>query len=81
MDIFGSGGGEQLAESAQVEFLGGIPMDPAVREGGDSGKPIVIENPDSAVTAALEEIAIKTALRASQLALTGRTEELSIHIE
>ena len=42
MDVFGAGGGEKMAEAAQVEFLGSIPMDPAVREGGDNGKPIVV---------------------------------------
>ena len=81
MDVFGAGGGEKMAEAAQVEFLGGIPMDPAVREGGDNGKPIVVANPDSKVTAALEEIAVKTALRASQQAFAASAQPLSISIE
>jgi ATP-binding protein involved in chromosome partitioning len=81
MDIFGTGGGEKMAGEAGVEFLGGIPMDPAVREGGDSGKPIVVEQPDSAVTAALQEIAIKTTLRASKLALSSETQKLSITLD
>ena len=81
MDIFGAGGGEKMAGEAGVEFLGGIPMDPAVREGGDSGKPIAIEDPDSAVTAALEGIAVKTALLASKLALASESETLSISID
>ena len=81
MDIFGTGGGESMAEAADVEFLGGIPMDPAVREGGDSGKPIVVSKPDSPVTAALEEITVKIALRASKLALSAETESISISLE
>lgn len=40
-DIFGSGGGESLAKKLNTNFLGGIPIDPRIREGGDSGKPIV----------------------------------------
>lgn len=47
MDIFGTGGGERLAKAARVPFLGGIPMDPAVRVGGDMGMPIVLAKPDS----------------------------------
>jgi ATP-binding protein involved in chromosome partitioning len=42
-DIFGSGGGESFAEDVEMPFLGRIPLDPAIREGGDSGKPIVLE--------------------------------------
>ncbi|GJQ63433.1 MAG: iron-sulfur cluster carrier protein [Melioribacteraceae bacterium] len=46
-DIFGSGGGERLAGELGTKFLGGIPIDPRIREGGDSGKPIVYGIPDS----------------------------------
>ena len=46
-DIFGSGGGEKLSKELNVEFLGGIPIDSRIREGGDYGKPIVNEYPDS----------------------------------
>ncbi len=49
MDVFGSGGGQRLAEEAGVPFIGAIPMDPAVRVGGDNGKPVVVTNPDSPV--------------------------------
>ncbi len=45
-DIFGSGGGEKLANKLKTKFLGGIPIDPRIREGGDSGKPIVQALPD-----------------------------------
>ncbi len=46
-DIFGVGGGEKLAGELDTKFLGGIPIDMSIREGGDSGKPFVVENPDS----------------------------------
>lgn len=45
-DIFGSGGGEKLATELDTAFLGGIPLDPRIREGGDSGKPIVADLPE-----------------------------------
>ncbi len=54
MDIFGSGGGEKMAQAADVKFLGAVPMDPAVREGGDSGKPIVVAFPESKVAEDVE---------------------------
>ncbi|MCC6221385.1 MAG: Mrp/NBP35 family ATP-binding protein [Deltaproteobacteria bacterium] len=41
-DIFGTGGGESLAKRYGIKFLGSIPLDIAVREGGDSGNPIAI---------------------------------------
>jgi len=40
--IFGSGGGETLADDVEMPFLGEIPLDPAVREGGDAGRPLVL---------------------------------------
>lgn len=45
-DIFGSGGGEKLSKELDTAFLGGIPIDPRIREGGDSGKPIVVDLPE-----------------------------------
>ena len=65
MDIFGSGGGERLAKEAGVPFIGGIPMDPAVREGGDTGKPVVVTHPDSPVSKALAQIAEDVAAKIS----------------
>ncbi len=45
-DIFGNGGGESLAKELGTTFLGGIPIDPRIREGGDTGKPIVNQLPE-----------------------------------
>ncbi|MCK9281367.1 MAG: Mrp/NBP35 family ATP-binding protein [Melioribacteraceae bacterium] len=42
-DIFGNGGGESLAKEFDVTLLGQIPIDSRIREGGDSGKPVVYE--------------------------------------
>lgn len=79
MDIFGSGGGESLAAQAGVPFLGKVPIDPRVREGGDSGKPVLVAHPDSPVSQALRGIAGQIAARLSVAALSqGNT--LSINI-
>ncbi len=74
MDIFGSGGGEQLAQATETTFLGKVPIDQNVRIGGDSGKPIVAAYPDSPVATALTEIAQKVAARVSVAALGGKNE-------
>ncbi len=70
VEVFGSGGGESLATEMNVPFLGKIPMDPKVREGGDEGKPIVLAYPDSATAKVLlgiaEDIALKAALAAKE---------------
>lgn len=69
MDIFGAGGGLAMAKQANVPFFGTIPMDPAVRIGGDNGKPIVITQPDSAPAVALRLIAEKIAASLSVAAM------------
>ena len=54
-EIFGRGGGRKAAEQFQVPFLGEIPLDARVREGGDNGLPIFIANPQTpAATAFLK---------------------------
>jgi len=79
MDIFGSGGGEQLAQATDTPFLGKVPIDQNVRIGGDSGKPIVASHPDSAVAKSLYEIAESLAAKVSVAALSGKNE-VSINI-
>jgi len=74
MDIFGSGGGEQLAQATDTPFLGKIPIDQNVRIGGDSGRPVVVSHPDSPVALALTEIAQKLAAQISVAALGGKNE-------
>jgi len=74
MDIFGSGGGAELARATETTFLGNIPMDQNVRIGGDIGKPIVVSYPDSPVAKALTEITQKIAAKVSVAALSGKNE-------
>ena len=56
-EIFGSGGGAQLAEELGVPLLGQVPLVTAVREGGDSGSPIVVSAPSSEAAEAFRSIA------------------------
>lgn len=42
IDVFGSGGGKRTAEAMNVPFLGEVPLDPEIRKGGDSGRPVGI---------------------------------------
>lgn len=73
-EIFGSGGGQAVADSltksigAPVQLLGQIPLDTRLREGGDSGMPVVLGEPDSAAAVALRGIARGLGTRARGLA-------------
>ena len=71
MDLFGNGGGRKMAERLGVPFLGEIPVEPAVRIGGDSGKPIALSDPTSAAAQSLTRIAEAMAAQISIAALTG----------
>jgi ATP-binding protein involved in chromosome partitioning len=71
-DIFGSGGGEKIARELELEVLGRIPLEPAVRAGGDAGVPITSAQypggEDSRAAQALREVARTVAGRVSVLA-------------
>jgi ATP-binding protein involved in chromosome partitioning len=64
-DIFSHGGGAKAAVKLDVPFLGEIPIDPAIRQGGDEGRPIVIADPDSPQAKAFIAIAGKVAQQVS----------------
>jgi ATP-binding protein involved in chromosome partitioning len=65
--LFGQGGGAKIEREFGVPLLGQIPIEIAVREGGDGGNPIVVAAPASASAKALTEIAGKVAQRISIL--------------
>jgi ATP-binding protein involved in chromosome partitioning len=67
-DLFGQGGGEQLADQRGVPFLGSVPLDSQVRIGGDDGTPVVSSHPDSETAVALTKVAQEVAMRVSVLA-------------
>ncbi|MDP3712068.1 MAG: Mrp/NBP35 family ATP-binding protein [Mycobacteriales bacterium] len=62
IDVFGSGGGQAVASSlsqrlgADVPLLGQIPLDPRLREGGDSGQPLVLADPDAVASKELTRV-------------------------
>jgi ATP-binding protein involved in chromosome partitioning len=56
-EIFGYGGAERAAAELKVPFLGRLPLDQRVREGGDVGAPIVAVEPESEISEAFREIA------------------------
>jgi ATP-binding protein involved in chromosome partitioning len=61
IDVFGSGGGKRTAEAMGMPFLGELPLNPEVRIGGDSGRPIALLGPDDPQAAPFFEIARKVA--------------------
>ena len=58
-EVFGSGGGEQLAEELGISLLGRVSLDPLLRECGDTGEPLMAAAPDSTSAAELRQIADK----------------------
>jgi len=56
-EIFGQGGGAELAESLGVPLLAQVPLVPALREGGDVGLPVTVSDPDGETTAAFAAMA------------------------
>jgi ATP-binding protein involved in chromosome partitioning len=76
-DLFGKGGGESAATDMGVPFLGRIPVYQPIREGGDSGNPIVLSEPDSAAARAFFEVAERTAAQISIAALNPATAAVS----
>jgi len=56
-DLFGRGGGEKLADKMQIPFLGRIPLDPRMVVAGDSGKPFIVDHPETEAARALQHVA------------------------
>ena len=61
-EIFGAGGGQELADELEIPLLGQLPLVPALREGGDNGRPIAAVDPDSESAAAFRAIAERIAV-------------------
>lgn len=57
LDIFGSGGGQLVADRLGVPLLGSLPLSPALREAGDDGVPLVVSSPENSTSRTLSEIA------------------------
>jgi ATP-binding protein involved in chromosome partitioning len=74
IDVFGTGGGGQVADAltrvmgVKVPLLGEVPIDLKLREGGDAGRPLVLSDPDAPAARALRYVAERLAVRARGLA-------------
>jgi ATP-binding protein involved in chromosome partitioning len=66
--IFGEGGGRRVAEELGTDFLGEVPIDPRIVEGGDQGRPILLHAPDSQAAGAFRELASGLARKLAILA-------------
>lgn len=81
LDVFGAGGGQEVADrlarvlGSAVLLLGSVPLDPALRRGGDAGDPVVLSAPDSPAGRALAGVAERLAVRPR--GLVGRRLPLS----
>ncbi|MEJ7703951.1 MAG: Mrp/NBP35 family ATP-binding protein [Geodermatophilaceae bacterium] len=81
MDIFGSGGGQVVADAltrtlgTPVPLLGQVPLETRLRQSGDEGLPLVLSDPSSAAARALLDVA--DALAARQRGLAGRSLSLT----
>jgi ATP-binding protein involved in chromosome partitioning len=64
-NIFGEGGGQRLSDEYGVPFLGAVPLGMKVREGGDSGVPVVVSDPDSPQAEAFRHVAEEVARQVS----------------
>lgn len=80
-DIFGSGGGEKLSKELGVPFLGGIPIDPRIRIGGDKGLPIVFDTPDTEHAKIIQQISRNLAAQVNAVNLSSTGSKIDISFE
>jgi ATP-binding protein involved in chromosome partitioning len=66
--IFGAGGGERMGKDYNVELLGALPLDIAIREQADSGKPTLVSDPDGRVSQIYKQIARRVAVKIAEKA-------------
>jgi ATP-binding protein involved in chromosome partitioning len=77
-DIFGRGGGERLAEELGIPFLGRLPIYQPIREGSDSGVPLIISEPDSPASKAFIAAAERAAAQVSIASYSRSTIPLTV---
>jgi ATP-binding protein involved in chromosome partitioning len=78
IDVFSTGGGRRTAETMGVHFLSALPMNPAVRIGGDTGHPVATAGPDDPTAKDFYELASMIVMRAREAAsATGPTITIS----
>jgi ATP-binding protein involved in chromosome partitioning len=79
--IFGEGGGRSMAEQYDVNYLGGLPLDRAIREQVDGGNPTVVADPDGKVTAIYKDIARRATAKLAQQSKDYSTKFPTIKIQ
>ena len=83
MDVFGTGGGQIVADRLgvilghEVPLLASVPLDPTLRSGGDAGTPIVIDAPESPAAQQIQQVADKLAIRSDSL--VGKNLNLGVN--
>jgi ATP-binding protein involved in chromosome partitioning len=77
-DIFGHGGGEQMAAELGIPFVGRVPIYQPIREGSDSGVPLMIAEPDSPAARAFMAAAERTAAQVSIASYNRPTIQLTV---
>lgn len=83
MDVFGTGGGQIVADRLgvilghEVPLLASVPLDPTLRSGGDAGTPIVIDAPESPAAQQIRAVADKLAIRSDSL--VGKNLNLGVN--
>jgi ATP-binding protein involved in chromosome partitioning len=80
-DIFGTDGGKKLAEELAIPLLGSIPINQDIREGGDKGKPIVFDMPDSEQARKFVEISRNMAALISKNNYSSGLSDIEISME
>ena len=78
IDVFSKGGGEKTAQQFGVPFLGRIEMDPTIREGGDSGHPVVLAGESANNAKSLFAFAHKVVERVAETNASGAGNVLSV---
>jgi len=79
-DIFGTGGGKKLAEELSIPLLGSIPISQETREGGDKGKPIVFDKPNSEQSKKFLEISRNMAAEISKNNYSSSSPKIEISL-
>ncbi len=77
--LFRTGGGKRTAERMHLHFLGALPIDPAVVEGGDKGQPVLSDESQSPFSAAVGELADAVLARLEQMGAEPQSEDQTVH--
>ena len=79
-DIFGTDGGKKLASELSISLLGQLPITQNIREGGDKGRPVVFDQPESEQAKKILEISRNTAAEVSKVNFASATTKIEIEL-